>query len=84
MLIIVLPAIAASCAGIRIQHEYLRISKRYSQMASYLKTVEYNIRKLNSNDEEKLVDILENVNKMMLREHQDWRAIFSVRDAELP
>ena len=45
-------------------------------MASYLKTVEYNIRKLNSDDEDKLVDILENANKMMLREHQDWRAYF--------
>ena len=84
LLVIVLPAVAASCAGIKIQHEYLRISKRYSQMASYLKTVEYNIRKLSSDDEDKLVEILENANKMMLREHQDWRAIFSVRDAELP
>jgi hypothetical protein len=84
MLVIVLPAIAAACAGIKVQHEYLRISKRYSQMALYLKTVQYNIHKLNSNEEDKLVDLLEDANKMMLREHQDWRAIFSVRDAELP
>ncbi len=53
-------------------------------MSSYLKTVQYNINNLSSVDEEKLVGILEQTNKMMLREHQDWRAIFSVRDAELP
>ena len=81
--VIFLPALGASCAGIRIQHEYLRISRRYIQMVSYLQSVEYQIEKL-VDDKDKLVKILEKANKMMLREHQDWRAIFSVRDAELP
>lgn len=81
-LVIFLPVLAASLAGIRIQHEYLRISKRYSQMAKYLNNVEHRIGK--AEDEKKLVKILDGANKMMLREHQDWRAILSVRDTELP
>jgi hypothetical protein len=82
LLVIFLPVLAASLAGIRVQHEYLRISKRYSQMAQYLNTVEHRIVK--AENEKKLVKILDEANKMMLREHQDWRAIFSVRDTELP
>jgi hypothetical protein len=81
-LVIFLPVLAAALAGIRIQHEYLRISKRYSQMAKYLNSVEHRIGK--AEDEKKLVKILDGANKMMLREHQDWRAILSVRDTELP
>lgn len=81
-LVIFLPVLAASLAGIRVQHEYLRISKRYSQMAIYLNGIEHRISK--ADDEKKLVKILDEANKMMLREHQDWRAIFSVRDTELP
>lgn len=83
-LVIIFPALAASCAGIRIQHEYLRISKRYSQMESYLRSMEYKIKKLHKNDEKKLIGLLEQANKMMLREHQDWRTIFSTREPELP
>jgi hypothetical protein len=81
-LVIFLPVLAASLAGIRVQHEYLRVSKRYSQMAVYLTGIEHRINK--ADDETKLVKILDEANKMMLREHQDWRAIFSVRDTELP
>jgi hypothetical protein len=82
--VIVFPAIAASCAGIRIQHEYLRISKRYSHMESYLNGVEYKIKKISNKDEKKLIELLEKANNMMLREHQDWRTIFSAREPELP
>jgi HD superfamily phosphohydrolase YqeK len=51
-------------------------------MAVYLTGIEHRINK--ADDETKLVKILDEANKMMLREHQDWRAIFSVRDTELP
>lgn len=84
LLAIVLPVTAASLAGIRVQHEYLRISKRYGQMAAYLAGVEHRINKIDDADEKKLVKILDEANTMMLREHQDWRVIFSVREVELP
>lgn len=82
LLAIVSPAVAASAAGIRVQHEYLRTSKRYSHMASYLQGMEHKIRKLDG-DKEKLIELLEEANEMMLREHQDWRTIFSARGPEL-
>lgn len=84
LIVIIFPAIAASCAGIRIQHEYLRTSKRYHHMESYLQTIEYKINNLKQQEEEKLIEILGTANKMMLREHQDWRTIFSARGPELP
>lgn len=82
--VIVFPAFAASIAGIRVQHEYLRISKRYSHMESYLGGIEYKINKLKNKDKDKLTELLENANNVMLHEHQDWRIIFSSGEPELP
>ena len=82
--VIVFPAFAASIAGIRAQHEYLRISKRYSHIESYLEGIEYKINGLKDKDKGKLIDLLEKANNVMLREHQDWRIIFSSREPELP
>lgn len=79
-LVIIFPALAASVAGIRIQHEFSKTSTRYAHMESYLKKVAYEIE--NVKDREKLEQIIQKANKMTLREHQSWKATISERDIE--
>lgn len=79
---IVFPAIAATLAGIRIQHEYSRNSKRFTYMEIYLRKVRYEIKRTESI--EKLISILEKTNEMTLREQQDWRALFAIHEPEPP
>ncbi|OPX59310.1 MAG: hypothetical protein A4E25_01236 [Methanobacterium sp. PtaB.Bin024] len=79
---IVFPAIAATLAGIRIQHEYSRNSKRFTYMEIYLKKVRYEIGKTKTMEKLKL--ILEKTNKMTLREQQDWRALIAIHEPEPP
>lgn len=79
---IVFPAIAATLAGIRIQHEYSRNSKRFTYMEIYLKKVKYEIER--TENIEKLIPILEKTNEMTLREQQDWRALIAIHEPEPP
>lgn len=79
-LVIISPALAASFAGIKNQQEYQRNHIRYSQMILYLNKKHHEIERASSVDE--LKKIFESVNKRMLREHQDWKALFAVHKPE--
>lgn len=80
LLVIIAPALAASFAGIRNQQEYQRNHIRYSQMILYLNKKYQEIERASSVDE--LKKIFESINKRMLREHQDWKALFAVHKPE--
>lgn len=75
-LVVIFPAVAAALTGIQSEQEYLRNAKRYSYMEFYLRNLRNKIAKINK--EENLIPILERANEVMLREHQDWHAIFSI------
>jgi len=80
--VIILPAIGASLAGIRAHYEDLRNAKRYDQIARHLSTIINEIRQ--STNIEALSSLLEESNQLMLREHQEWREGFILRELETP
>ena len=79
---IILPAIAAAITGIRNNRDYSRNAKRYQQMAFYTSEIRDRIEKLN--DLNSLVKLLDELNKMMLGEHQDWRVVVQFHKLEPP
>ncbi|RXE55499.1 hypothetical protein ABH15_12325 [Methanoculleus taiwanensis] len=79
---IILPAIGAALAGIRVQREYLRNSERYAHMMRHLSTLSSQIKRAEDMDE--LIDLLKEANEITLREQQDWRIMFLFRDLETP
>ncbi|MBI5679907.1 MAG: SLATT domain-containing protein [Methanobacterium sp.] len=79
---IILPAIAAALTGIRNNHEYSRNAKRYQQMAHHTLQIRENIEKVGNM--ESLVELLDNANKIMLGEHQDWRVVVLLHKLEPP
>jgi hypothetical protein len=79
---IVLPAIGAALAGIRVQREYLRNAERYAHMVRHLSTISSQIRRAGSKEE--LVNVLKEANEVTLREQQDWRVVFRFRELETP
>jgi hypothetical protein len=70
---ILFPVIGASAGGIRAHREYLRSSERYRHMAEHLATLIVEIKR--APDLEALTQLLEQVNRVMLLENQDWRAL---------
>ncbi|MCG2738354.1 MAG: hypothetical protein L6282_18385 [Candidatus Methanoperedenaceae archaeon] len=79
---IILPAVGAALAGIRIHHEYLRNAERYCHMGIHLSSVSERIRE--AKDMKTLTRLLEEANEMMLRENQDWRVVFLFQKLEAP
>ncbi len=79
---IILPAIGAALAGIRVQREYLRNAERYAHMVQHLSTISSQIKRAETRDE--LDALLKEANEVTLREQQDWRIVFLFRDIETP
>lgn len=79
---IILPAVGAALAGIRIHHEYLRNAERYYHMAMHLSSISERI--IEAKDMKTLTKLLEEANEMMLRENQDWRVVFLFQKLEPP
>jgi len=79
---IILPAVGAALAGIRIHHEYLRNAERYDHMGMHLSSISERIRE--AKDMKTLTRLLEEANEMMLRENQDWRVVFIFQKLEAP
>jgi hypothetical protein len=79
---IILPAVGAALAGIRIHHEYHRNAERYYHMAMHLSSISERIRE--AKDMKMLTRLLEEANEMMLRENQDWRVVFIFQKLEAP
>jgi hypothetical protein len=81
---IILPAVGAALAGIRIHREYLRNAERYAPMVRYLSMIRDQINLESDTDTENLTRLLEKANDMMLRENQDWRVVFNIPKLEAP
>lgn len=81
---IILPAVGAALAGIRIHREYLRNAKRYAPMVRHLSIIREQIKLVSDTDMESLTKLLEKANDMMLRENQDWRVVFTIPKLEAP
>lgn len=81
---IILPAVGAALAGIRIHREYLRNAKRYAPMVRHLSMIREQIKLVSDTDMESLTKLLEKANDMMLRENQDWRVVFNIPKLEAP
>ncbi|MDN7023881.1 hypothetical protein FGU65_03065 [Methanoculleus sp. FWC-SCC1] len=79
---IILPALGAALAGIRVQREYLRNAERYAHMVQHLSTISSQIKRAETRVE--LDALLKEANEVTLREQQDWRIIFLFRDLETP
>ncbi|MFO7967402.1 MAG: SLATT domain-containing protein [Archaeoglobaceae archaeon] len=72
--VIILPAIAASLAGIRHQREYKINAERYNNMGHHLTSARRQI--IRADNRRSLVHVLERVNNLLLHENQDWRIVF--------
>ncbi|MDP2767730.1 MAG: SLATT domain-containing protein [Candidatus Methanoperedens sp.] len=81
---IILPAVGAALAGIRIHREYLRNAERYAPMVRHLSIIRDQIKQISDTDMENLTMLLEKANDMMLRENQDWRVVFTIPKLEAP
>jgi hypothetical protein len=81
-LAIILPAVAAALAGVRVHREYLRTAEQYGQTARYLSAISGEIR--GAPDMKKLAVLLKEANEAMLREHWRWREAFLFRKLETP
>jgi hypothetical protein len=68
---IVFPMVGALLVGFQVQREYKRNAERYKQMIDPLSSISAQIRL--ADDKEKLGDLLEKANDLMLKENQDWR-----------
>lgn len=68
---IIFPAVGASLAGIQVHREYHRNADRYHQMLDPLRIILKEIEK--EKDLDKLMELLESANELMLHENQDWR-----------
>jgi hypothetical protein len=79
-LTIVLPAVGAAMAAIRVQREYQKNSERYLHIMRHLSTIRNQIH--HAPDLRTLCEFLEEMNEVTLREQQDWRIIFSFREIE--
>jgi hypothetical protein len=79
-LTIVLPAVGAAMAAIRVQREYLKNSERYLHILRHLSSIRNQIHE--ASDLSTLCGLLEEMNEVTLREQQDWRIIFRFREIE--
>jgi hypothetical protein len=79
---IILPAIAAAITGIKINRDYSRNAKRYQQMAVYISEISERMEKIENM--KSLVELLDEFNKMMLGENQDWRVVVQFHKLEPP
>lgn len=79
---VILPAVAAALAGIRIHREYLRNAEQYGNIACHLTAISNDIKQ--TSDMQTLTGLLEEANEVMLREHQHWREVLSFRKLETP
>jgi hypothetical protein len=68
---IVFPMVGALLVGFQVQREYKRNAERYKQMIDPLSSISAQIRL--ADDKEKIADLLEKANDLMLKENQDWR-----------
>ncbi len=79
---IILPALGAALADIRIHREYSRNAERYAHMARLLTSLEQQIAR--ARDMAELLPLLEEANEVMLREQQDWRVVVLFQQIEAP
>jgi len=79
---IILLAVGASLAGIRVHREYLKNAERYGDMAQYLSTIQDKKDRVSGLEE--LIGLLEGANELMLRENLDWRVVFQFQKLEAP
>jgi hypothetical protein len=79
---IILPALGAALADIRIHREYSRNAERYAHMARLLTSLEQQIAR--ARDMSELRPLLEEANEVMLREQQDWRVVVLFQELEAP
>jgi hypothetical protein len=79
---IILPALGAALADIRIHREYSRNAERYGHMAQQLESLSRQIA--GAQDMSELLPLLEEANEVMLREQQDWRVIVLFQELEAP
>jgi hypothetical protein len=79
-LTIVLPAVGAAMAAIRVQREYQKNSERYLHIMRHLSSIRNQIH--DAPDLPGLCGYLEEMNEVTLREQQDWRIIFRFREIE--
>lgn len=68
---ILFPAFGASVAAIGFHREYKRNAERYSQMISPLYVIIKQIEM--TEDKDRVLELLETANELMLKENQDWR-----------
>jgi hypothetical protein len=79
---IILPALGAALADIRIHREYSRNAERYAHMARLLTSLDHQIAR--TRDMSELLPLLEEANEVMLREQQDWRVVVLFQEIEAP
>jgi hypothetical protein len=81
-LAIILPALGAALADIRIHREYSRNAERYAHMARQMESLSKQITR--TRDMNELRPLLEEANEVMLREQQDWRVVVLFQELEAP
>lgn len=79
---IILPALGAALADIRVHREYSRNAERYTHMARLLASLDQQIAR--TRDMSELRPLLEEANEVMLREQQDWRVVVLFQELEAP
>jgi hypothetical protein len=79
---IILPALGAALADIRVHREYSRNAERYAHMARQMESLGQQIARTRTMFE--MLPLLEEANEVMLREQQDWRVVVLFQEMEAP
>lgn len=82
LMIIALPAAAASITAIRTHRDYLRNSMRSAEMAGHLKDLRDQMMKVQ--DREGFLRLVTETEETMLHENEDWRVVVRFHIQELP
>jgi len=80
-LAISLPAVGSSVTAIRNYREYQRNSERYGSMVQYLTTIRNEINRATTR--EKFIELVKEADEVMMKEHMDWRILFTCRSIEV-
>ncbi|GAI94775.1 unnamed protein product, partial [marine sediment metagenome] len=82
LMVIVLPATAASMAAIRTHRDYLRNSMRSAEMVSHLKELKDHM--MRTRDRESFRELVKETEETMLHENEDWRVVVRFHMPEVP
>jgi hypothetical protein len=82
LLAIVLPALGAAMTGIRSHMEYSRTAEQYRNMARHMSMLSDRLEDIRS--ESGLKRFLLTAHEMLLRENQEWRAVYLLHKLDVP